>query len=110
MIEIPERVMKIHDAQAPSITDETLSKHHTKRKEEKEKELARVGVVLKSPRKLSGLFEGSSFIFIFEVAVLAVPVSGEDILNIANSEREIRHASLLSGLGHSSSDGVSYAN
>ncbi len=52
MIEIPKRVMKIHEAQAPSITDEALSKHRTKRKEEKEKELSRVGVVLKSPRKL----------------------------------------------------------
>ena len=50
MIEIPESVKKIHEAQAPSITDETLSKHYTKRKEEKEKELSRVGVVLKSPR------------------------------------------------------------
>ncbi len=71
MIEIPERVMKIHEVQAPSITGETLSKHHTKRKEEKEeeKELSRVGVVLKSPRKLSGTFEGSYLIFIFEVAV-----------------------------------------
>ncbi len=49
MIEIPERVMKIHEVQAPSITDEMLSKHHTKRKEEKERELSRVGVVLKIP-------------------------------------------------------------
>jgi hypothetical protein len=47
MIEIPERVKKIHEAQAPSITGETPSKHHTMRKEEKEKELSRVGVVLK---------------------------------------------------------------
>ncbi len=53
MIEIPERVTKIREAQAPSITGETLSEHHTKRNEEKEKELSRVGVVLKSPRKLS---------------------------------------------------------
>ena len=30
MIEVPERVKKIHEAQAPSITGETLSKHHTK--------------------------------------------------------------------------------
>jgi hypothetical protein len=52
MIEIPERVIGIHEAQAPpSITDETLSKHYTKRKEEKE--LSRVGVVLKSPRRSS---------------------------------------------------------
>ncbi len=36
MIEIPERVMEIHEAQAPRITDETLSKHHTKKKEAKE--------------------------------------------------------------------------
>ncbi len=43
MIEIPERVKNIHEAQAPSIADETLSKHHTKSKEEKE--LSRVGVV-----------------------------------------------------------------
>jgi hypothetical protein len=68
MIEIPERVMEIHKVQAPSITGETLSKHHMKRKEEKE--LSRVGVVLKSPRKLSGTFEGSYLIFIFEVAGL----------------------------------------
>ncbi len=34
MIEILERVMKIHEAQAPSITGETRSKHHTKRREE----------------------------------------------------------------------------
>ena len=71
--------MKIHEVQAPSITGETLSKHRTKRKEE-EKELSRVGVVLKSPRRLSGTFEGSYLIFIFEVAVFAVLVSGADIL------------------------------
>ncbi len=87
MIEIPESVMEIHEAQAPSITDETLSKHYTKGNEEKEKELSRVGVVLKSPRRLSWSFEGSHIIFIFEVVVLAVLVSGEDILNIADSER-----------------------
>ncbi len=46
MIEIPERVMKIHEVQAPSITGETLRKHHMKKKEEKG--LSRVGVVLKS--------------------------------------------------------------
>ncbi len=86
---------KIYEAQAQSITGETLSKHHMKRKEEKD--LSRVGVVLKSPRKLSGTFEGSYLIFIFEVAVLAVLVSGEDILNIADSEREIRHVSLFLG-------------
>ncbi len=102
--------MKIHEAQAPSITGETLSKHHTKRKEEKENNLSRVGVVLKSPRKLSGTFEGSYLIFIFEVAVLAVLVSGEDVLNIADSEREIRHVSFFSGFGHNSSDSVSVAN
>ena len=34
MIEIPERVMEIHEVQALSITDETLSKHYTKRKED----------------------------------------------------------------------------
>jgi hypothetical protein len=59
MVEIPKRVTKIHEAQAPSITDKMLSKHHTKRKEAEEKELSLVGVVLKSPRKLSGTFEGS---------------------------------------------------
>ncbi len=70
------------EAQAPSIADETLRKHHTKRKEEEEeKELSRVGVVLKSPKKLSVTFEGSYLIFIFEVAVLAVLISGEVILN-----------------------------
>jgi len=52
MIEIPESVMEIHEAQTPSITGKTQSRHHTKRKEEKEKELSRVGVVLKSPRRL----------------------------------------------------------
>ncbi len=36
MIEISERVMNIREAQAPSTGDETLSKHRTKRKEEKE--------------------------------------------------------------------------
>ncbi len=66
MIEIPEIVMKIHEAQALSITSETLSKHYTKGNEEKEKELSRVGVVLKRPRKLSGTFEDLIFIFIFE--------------------------------------------
>ncbi len=66
--------------------------------------------MLKSSRKLSGTFEGSCLIFIFEVAVLAVLVSGEDILNIADIEREIRHVFLFSGFGHSSSDSVSIAN
>ncbi len=66
--------------------------------------------MLKSPRRLSGTFEGSYLICIFEVAVLSFLVSGEDVLNIVNSEREIRHVSLFSGFGHSSSDGVSIAN
>ncbi len=57
MIEIPERVMEILEAQAPSITDETLSKHDTKRNEEKEKELSRVGVVEKS-KKIQLNFRG----------------------------------------------------
>ncbi len=35
---------------------------------------------------------------------------GEDILNIADSEREIRHVFLFSGFGHNSSDSVSIAN
>ena len=65
---------------------------------------------MKSPRKLSGTFEGSYLILIFELAVLAVLVSGEDVLNIADSEREILHVALFSGIGHSSSDGVSIAN
>ena len=52
MIEIPKKLKKIHEAQAPSITDETLSNHHMNVYEEKEKELSRVGVVLKSPRRL----------------------------------------------------------
>ncbi len=102
--------MKIHEVQAPSITGETRSKHQTKRKGEKEKELSQVGVVLKSPGKLSGTFEGSYLIFMFEGAVLAVLVSGEDVLNIADSEREIRHVFLFSGFGHSSRDCVSIAN
>ncbi len=37
MIEIPEWLMEIHEAQAPSITDETLDKHYTKRKKKKKK-------------------------------------------------------------------------
>ena len=49
MIEIPESVKKIHEAQAPSITDETLSKHYMKKKKKNCHEL----VLLKSPRKLS---------------------------------------------------------
>ena len=106
MIEVPESVIEIHEAQAPSITDETLSKNYTKKKKKNCHEL----VLLKSPRRLSWTFEGSYLIFIFEVAVLAVLVSGEDILNITDSEREIRHVSLFSGFGHSSSDGVSIAN
>ncbi len=114
MIQIPERVMEIHEAQAPSITGETLSKHHMKKRRRKRKRTATSWYcVSKSPRKLSGTFEGSYLIFIFEVAVLAVLavlVSGEDILNIADSEREIRHVSLFSGIGHSSSDSVSIAN
>ena len=54
MFEIPESVKKIHEAQAPSITDETLSK---KLHEEKEKELSRVGVVEK-PKKIKLNFRG----------------------------------------------------
>ncbi len=63
MIEIPERVMKIHEVQAPSITGEKLSKHRTKRKEEKE--LSRVGVVLLSLLLPLFLYLIIAFVIIF---------------------------------------------
>ena len=51
MIEIPESVKKIHEAQAPSITDETLSKHYTKRNEEKEKRTVTSWCCVEKPKK-----------------------------------------------------------
>ena len=59
-----------------------------------------------SSRRLNILFEGSYILFIFEVAVLIVLVSGMSILNIAASEREIWHAFLFSGFCQNTSDSV----
>jgi hypothetical protein len=76
--------------------------HRKKKKNKKKKqELLQIGVVSISPKIFSGLFEGSYF---------TVLVSGENILDIDNSERKIWHVSLFSGFGHSSSDSVSIAN
>ena len=49
MIEIPERLKNNHEAQAPSVTDETLSKQYMKKKKKNCHEL----VLLKSPRRVS---------------------------------------------------------